>query len=368
MKTTKNAALTLFLILPVIFWQCSGTSGKEKAEEPVVANNMRRFNTTVVQPGTIDHSLNITGRVVPLQKIGIIAEVQGIARPTEKPLKEGVVFRQGQVLVSIDDTDFRYDLSAQKSQFLNAMVRIMSDLKLDYPDHFGEWNRYLSTIDVTRTLPELPEVQDAQLRYFLAANDVFNLYYSLKSKEETLRDFRIYAPFTGAVTRSDLDPGNLVTPGARLGEFIRTDRYEVQAAVSAGEIDRIKPGQVIELTSRAVQGQWQGKVSRIGKSVDASTQSVAVYLLVSGEDLKEGMYLEGKFATRAYENAVEIPGETLTRKNQVYVIEDSIVRLKDVVPLEFLENTVIVQGLAPGDQLITDPIQSPIQGIAAVSK
>ena len=367
MKMRKTAALMLCMALPIAYWQCTGTSGKEKEEGPV-AGNIRQFNTKVVQPADVDYSLNITGRVVPLQKIEIIAEVQGTALPTPKPLKEGLVFKKGEVLVSIDDADSRYNLSAQKSQFLNAMVRIMSDLKLDYPGHFDVWNEYLSSVNVDQPLPKLPEVADTQLRYFLAANDVFNRYYSIKSQEETLKDFKIYAPFTGAVTQANLDPGNLVSPGAKLGEFIRTDRYEVQAAVSVGDIHLIKPGQVIELTSKTVQGKWQGTVSRIGKSVNASTQSVSVYLLAKGSDLKEGMYLEGKFASHTYQDAVEIPKDILTRKNQVHVIEDSTVKLKNVSPIEFRESTVIVHGLAAGDRLITDIAQAPIQGLKAISR
>lgn len=367
MKMRKTAALLLCLTLPIVYWQCTGTSGKEK-EDTLMTTNIRQFNTKVVQPTALNYGLNITGRVVPLQKIEIIAEVQGTALPTKKPLKEGILFKKGEVLVAIDDADTRYNLSAQKSQFLNAMVRIMSDLKLDYPGHFSTWNAYLSSIHVDKPLPRLPEVNDIQLRYFLAANDVFNRYYSLKSQEETLKDFNIYAPFTGAVTQANLDPGNLVNPGAKLGEFIRTDRYEVQAAVSVGDIHLVQPGQVIELTSKTVQGKWEAKVSRIGKSVDASTQAVAVYLLASGRDLKEGMYLQGKFASHTYPDAVEIPKDILTRKNQVHVIEDSTVKLKNVSPLEFRDNTVIVQGLAAGDQLITDAVQAPIQGLKAISR
>lgn len=366
---TMSVTMYLFLLaLPAGFWQCTSSSGKEKEQKTVDADDIRRFNTMLVQPGEIEHKLNMTGRVAPLQKIDIIAQVQGIARPTTKLFKEGVVFQAGQVMVSIEDAEFRNNLTASKSQFLSSLVRIMSDLKIDYPSDFQHWNTYLSKLDVTQPLEELPKVEDAQLRYFLSANNIFDQYYAIKSQEEILDRYVIRAPFTGAVTQAFADPGGLVRPGARLGEFIRTDQYEVQAAVSAGDIHRVRPGQVIELSSKTVKGKWRGKVTRIGKSVDPSTQSVSVYLSVKGNDLKEGMYLEGKLGSDSYKNAVEIPKSILTRKNQVYIIKDSVVWLKSVTPLEFRDQTVIVQGLDANDGLITDPILSPVQGIIALPK
>ena len=368
MQTMRVTMYLFLLALPAGFWLCTSSSGKEKEEMAMKVGNIRRFNTLLVQPGEIEHKLNITGRVAPLQKIDVIAQVQGIAQPTARLFKEGVVFQAGQTLVSIEDAEFRNSLTASKSQFLSSLVRIMSDLKIDYPNDFQRWNTYLSKLEVTRSLEELPKVEDAQLRYFLSANNIFDQFYTIKSQEEILDRYVIRAPFTGAVTRAYVDPGGLVSPGARLGEFIRTDQYELQAAVSAGDIHRVRPGLVIELTSKTVHGKWKAKVTRIGKSVDSSTQSVAVYLSVKGDDLKEGMYLEGELGSGSYKNAVEIPKSMLTRKNQVYVIEDSVVRLKSVTPLEFRNQMVIVQGLALNDELITDTILSPVQGIIAASK
>ena len=367
----KTGKLTLYLLLGVtsaIFWQCSNTSGKETKKNPSATSYVRSFNTLKASPATIERSLNITGRVIPMQKIDVIAQVQGIAQPTARPFKAGVSFNRGDILIAIEDADFRYNLSAQKSRFLNALVRIMSDLKLDYPGHFDEWNTYLSTVDLDKPTPKLPETGDTQLRYFLAANDIFNLYYNLKSQEETLKDFIIHAPFYGAVTAAHLDPGDLVRPGIKLGEFIRTDVYEVKAAVSASDIHYLSPGQSIELYARNLDQKYKAKIDRFGQSIDPSTQAMAVYLKVKGKDLKEGMYLEAIVKTKSFNEAVEIPKDVITRENQVYIIHDAVVKLKDVRPLEFRENSVIVHGLSNGDQIITDRIISPVLGTKAVSK
>jgi hypothetical protein len=366
----KLAIYLLSFLLPGLLWQCSESSGEEQQTVDVTTSvaSVRQFTTVSAEPGPVKRQLSLTGRVVPLQKIDVVAQVQGVAETRRKPFEEGATFQKGEVLLSLEDDEFRNNLAAQKSQFLASLVRVMSDLKLDYPAAFKTWNQYLKNLDINRPLPALPDVEEEQLRYFLSANNIFNLYYSIKSQEETLAKYVIRAPFTGAVTQANVDAGALVSPGARLGEFIRTDQYEVQMAVSIEDLELIEVGQTIPLTSRGLRGEWEGTVNRIGKRVDPSTQSVSVYLLVSGEKLKEGMYLVGNLSSSTYENAVEVPKDALTRQNQVYVIEDSTVQLKNVTPLEYQETTVIVEGLAQNDQVITDPVTSPIQGITAVAK
>lgn len=333
-----------------------------------VVTSIRSFNTVQIEPAEVKGSTNITGRVIPFQKVEVVSQVQGIARGTAKPFKEGVDFKSGQVLVNIDSEEFRNNLTAQKSQFLSSLVRIMSDLKIDYPEEFETWNRYLESISIEKSIPQIPDVDRAQLRYFLSANNIYNLYYSIKSAEETLQKYQVRAPFDGTVVESTIDRGSLVRLNTKLGEFIRTDKYEIQASVSISAIQSIKEGLIIPFTSPDMNGKWDATVHRIGKRVDPATQAVTVYLTVSGEDLKEGMYLEGTLDANIYEDAVELSKELITRNNQVYLIKDSTVQLKNVELLAFNSGTVIVSGLDAGDRVIVDPIQSPVQGIVAVAK
>ena len=80
------------------------------------------------------------------------------------------------------------------------------------------------------------------------------------------------------------------------------------------------------------------------------------------------MYLEATVPTKSFSDAVEIPKDVLTRENQVYTIDNSVVRLKWVKPLEYRQNSVIVQGLSHGETVITDRILSPVLGTRATSK
>ncbi len=359
----KTRNTILLLLLSFLFWQCGEEPKQEKKKR-----DYKEFQTLTVQPEEVQSTLNLTGRIVPLQKVDIIAEVQGTARNTGKNFEEGTSFRKGELLLSLDDSKFRYNLNAQKSQFTSALVNAMADVQLDYPNEFSKWNAFLQRIDVEKPLPGLPEASSQQLKNFLNNKNIYNLYYNIKSQEETLRDYRIYAPFSGSVTMAMIDVGDLVRPGTKLGEFIRTDVYEVKAAVTASEVAQFNIGQDVELYVRNIDQKVTAKIKRIGTSVDAGTQAVNIFLEVPGKDLKEGMYVEANFVKGSFNNALEVDKDLISRENRVYVIKDSTVVAKEIKVLQTRENKSVITGLDEGDQMITEKVTNPIAGIKAVPK
>lgn len=365
MKNTAIRKLLIIIGISSILLSCGDTHDSDKLQEE--SNYVKRFNTVVVHPSQLEEQTSITGRVIAAQQIEVVAQVQGIARSTRKAFKPGERFKTGEPLVWIDDTEFRNNLIAQKSQFMASLVRIMSDLKLDFPAAFAEWQNYLDQVNVTRELPALPEASQPKLRYFLAANNIYSAYYNIKSQEETLSKYIIKAPFDGVVAKSAFDAGALIRPNTQLGSFFRTDQYEILASVSAADIPQLTVGDEVHFTAASTQQSWPARVKRISQQVDAATQAVSVYFITSGAGLKEGMYLEGQLKAMRYDRAVEISRALMTRNHQVYLISDSLVQLKSVEPLAYYQDKVIVRGLAQGDLLITDEVQASVQGIKAAA-
>ena len=367
MKTINLLLLNFIYLMPLgLIWSCS--SAPAQPGESKIVPKVRGFKTIVAAPGNITHEVNITGRVIPRQKIAVVAQVQGMAMKTTKPFEAGVSFKRGETLVAINDAEFRYNLNAKKSQFLSALVAIMADVEIDYPKQYPAWKTYLSKIIESKPLPLLPSVTDTQFRYFLSSRNIFTNYYQIKSQEDVLSRYRILAPFDGAVIEAAIDPGGLVQPGAQLGVFTATSQYELASAVSINDVESLQIGQTVAFTSRGTKKSWEGQVSRIDKRVDPSTQAVTVYFALSGDFLREGMYLEGALLKGYFEDVVELPRSLLSRQNQIHLIEDSTVILKAVNPVAIRSSTVVVSGLAAGDRVVAETVYSPIEGIKAIAK
>ncbi|WP_299362745.1 efflux RND transporter periplasmic adaptor subunit [Winogradskyella sp.] len=342
--------------------------GKQQKLVSDKSTDFQEFQAIQVSPAEIQNTINLTGRIVPIQKVDIIAEVQGTASLGLKPFKEGVSFRKGELMLSLDNSQFRYNLNSQRSQFLSSMVNTISDIQLDYPNEFPTWNRFLKQINVEERLPELPKTKNEQLRYFLNSRNIYNLFYSIRSKEEQLKDYYLYAPFSGTLKSTFIDEGNLVRPGVKLGEFIRTDSYEIKSAVTADKIDEFKIGQKVEFFARNINKKVEGVVKRIGKSLDVNTQSVNVYFRVSDHNLKEGMYVEADYPIGVFKEVVAIKNNLITRENRVHIIKDSMVVSKAVKVLKVKEAKSIVAGLNKGDVLVTEVSNKQIVGIKAIPK
>ena len=363
-----NRKIKLLTLIMITAYLIGGCASNEEEKTGKQVKDYKKVTVVSVKPETIRQNITITGVVRPLQTLEVVAQVQGIALGTQPSFREGIRFKKGQLLVHIDDSEFRNSLIAQKSQFVSSLVRIMSDLKIDYPSSFPVWETYLDHIDLARPLPELPEVTDKKLGYFLSANGIINTYYSIISQEKQLSKYRIYAPYDGVVTSDHFNRGSLIRPGVSLGKYNFTDTYEIVASVSVKDLANLQQAEEVVFQSKATGQQWSCALSRISEKVDASTQAVNVFFLARGAGLKEGMYLEAHLKLKAFDDAVQIPTSLITRSNQVFILKDSLIQLKSVEPLAYNSSSVIVKGLQAGDLLINEKIKSTLQGIKAISK
>ncbi len=304
----------------------------------------------------------ITGRVIPKNRTDIFAEVQGRILSGSKTFKEGVTFRRGETLLQIDFKEFSLNLESQKSAFFNTLTGMMPDLKADYPDNYQNWLQYIQNYQTGETLKPLPTTQSEGEKYFVTSNQVYSAYYAIKAQEERLRKYTISAPYNCMLTEARVDVGGLVSPGQSLGTIINIDQYELQAGVPLAVAALLKVGDQVSFQSNEIEGNWTGTVTRVNNLIDAKTQNVPVYFLVNGPSVKSGLYLEGSFGTKSYEHIFCVHNSTLTRDNQVRILQKEVIVNKPVQPVAYLRDSVLVKGLENGDQLILNQFDMPVVG------
>jgi membrane fusion protein (multidrug efflux system) len=120
----------------------------------------------------------------------------------------------------------------------------------------------------------------------------------------------------------------------------------------------------VKLFSEDIDGEWTGKVRRISEQIDPQTQTVGVYIGVTGKNLREGMYLRGQAAAKALNNVVEIDRDLLINEKEVYAVQnDTLLVLIPVTIQKFNRETVIVSGLPDGTQLLTSDVAGAYDGM-----
>ena len=323
----------------------------------------RAVRTLVVQNGPVRLSIPITGRLRATDRMLINAEVGGTLQRTGKTFREGYAFRQGEVLFRIDNSEVRAQLNAQQSAFLRTLVQLIPDLRLDLPEVSAKWEAYLKTVPVDGQLPVLPELDSEQERNYLAGRGVLDQYYNIRAVYERLEKFTITAPFDGVVVNAAVEPGTIVTPGTRLGEFIAPGSLELETAIGAGELDLVKVGDTLRLTSTEGPGTWLGRIIRIGEVIDATTQTVRLFVGVQGKGLRDGQYLSGTIEAGTLSDAVSVPRSALLENGALYSVKDSALVERSVDVLHQGVERAAVRGLVDGETVVIDRMSGAHEGM-----
>lgn len=335
---------------------------KGKGEQKVNASSPSIINVPVINSSSRDITANITftGNVIPEDKIDIYAEVSGILLYAPKEFKTGVQFKKGETLVKIDDAEFAQSLRSQRSRFASSLSQVIADISVDYPNEVEEWSAYLNAYDAMKPIEKLPQVSNDKLKLFITGRGIYSDYFAIKQSEERLLKYTIKAPFTGTVTRSNIDRGTLVRANQMLGEYIKSGVYEIEASVPVNEVSYINVGDKVNLEfSDDIKSNLTATVKRINSSIDSATQTVLVYLSVKSDNLLTGQFVKGNIAGKKFENAMIISRDILVRDNMIFVIKDSVATLQEIDVLARLGDDIIISSI--GDDLeIINEFRNPV--------
>jgi membrane fusion protein (multidrug efflux system) len=311
----------------------------------------------------IPSALEIQGALVAFDKIDIFAEVSGTLLETARPFKVGSYFPKGSLLIKVDEREAKLNLLAQKSTLLNSITQLMPDLKIDYPESFQNWKNYLDQFDAEKPLAAFPEAVTDQEKYFIASRNLYTQYYNIQSLEERLDKYKLFAPFGGVITQSSINSGALVRAGQKLGELMNSNTYELEVTVPLSDLKYIKPGYKVSLYSDDIEGSWSGKIKRINDQVESNTQTVKVFISVSGKGLREGMYMRGEIEGSFIQNAILLPRELLIDQNKVYHVQDTILTTMLVDVVKITEGGAIVRGIPDGTPLLKTLFPGAFDGL-----
>ncbi len=364
-------------------------SQKEPAPRIPPTSRIKQVRYQRVENQDLPIRIRITGPLTARDRIELFSEVGGIYLKGEKSFREGVYFKEGETMVRIDDREYTLGVKAAKSALMNQITVLLPDLKTDYPESFPQWQAYLREMSMDEPLPELPEPQSEQERYFISARNLYNQYYNIRSQEARADKYRIEAPFSGKVSSSLINEGTLVRVGQKLGEFVNPYVYEMEAAVSLKDLSYVRPGSTVSLEATDMQGKWTGRVIRISDVIDPNTQTAKLFVSVSGRDLREGMYLEGTIEGSSLAEVSEIDRSLMIDDSSLYVVVDveesplanqaasssdstqatapTVIQGKlqahQVEAVQYTQNTVFVRGLPEGAYLVNEPLSDAYEGL-----
>lgn len=337
--------------------------------KPVPPKNEKRTKVLFVKAEKAnyrqhDFQMAYHGRVQTAETVSLSAEVSGKILPGDIPFKEGQTFTKGQLLVRIYHEDALAALRSSRSNFLQLLSSVLPDIKIDFPDAYTQWSAFFNGISMDKDLPELPVFTSEKERVFMASKGVLTQYYAIQQKEITFKKYMLYAPFNGAFKQVNKQVGAVAGMSAELAKLIRTDKLEVVVPVDPKHKAWIKNGMEVSLQNKS-GSVVTGKVTRIANFVDPASQSVNIYVAVSGKQAKlllEGEYVEATFISSESVNAIALPREAILNGESVYVINEGKLHKQNVHVEAYLEDAVLVSGVKEGVQIVSESLIDVSEG------
>lgn len=362
MRKIILSILGLLLIIGSVLFSKTLIDNKKKPK-PVVKKVIKSVLIDTVQNRIVPIVIPANGRLIAKQRIELYSEVQGIFKGGKHLFKAGQTYQKGERLISIDATEHYANVQSAKSNLYNTIAAIMPDLRLDFVEVYPKWQAYLNKFDMEKETPYLPKMTSDKENYFITGRGIVSSYYNVKNLEQRLDKHNITAPFTGILTEALATEGSLIRNGQKLGEFINPSVYEMEIPVSKSYAHVLEVGEQVALSNLDKTENYEGVITRINGSIDATTQTISVFVEVNHPNLKEGIYLEALINAQKIENAIEISRNLLIDNQEIFYIKNNALAKMSVHPVYFSDTKVILQNIPNGTVILNSPIPGAYNGM-----
>lgn len=340
----------------------------KKAPDKKTTKTIKSITTTLVSNSSLPIQIQSTGSIMAKDRAVLYSEVQGIFQQTSKPFKAGVRYSNGQALIRINNSEYAASVKSQRINFKSLIIGTLADIQFDYPAELTAWKNYANSISSDNSLPSMPKVTNENFSNYLSGKSIFGNYYTIKNLETRLAKYTITAPFSGVLVEANITPGTLISPGQKLGEFIRTGIYELELNVNASLTDFLKLGKKVTLFNTDKTSTYEGTVSRINSQIDRASQTVKLFVEVRSNELSEGEYLEADINAQNIDNVLEINRTLIVDESYVFLVKDSLLIKQPISIVHSSQNSIIVKGLTDSSELVATPVPGGYEGMKVIVK
>ena len=354
-------------------------------------------NTTMVERGTIQATVDALGRVEPKKQLGLATRITGTV--DEILVQEGDKVRQGQALLKLDALQYQDAVDRAERTLALARLRMEEALEAPSASQIKVVEARLRRATVARqnaqsdydeiaddpdadSSDEAVDLQVAKLEYQLAKAEFdrvmegtshVELEYlkgqikdakaALQQAQDRLEHTRIRAPFDGTVLRVEPLVGQLVFDGSILIQFADLTRLQINAEINEIDIPSIAQGQEVSIRLDAFANRLlSGHVNQVlpGATDTRGATTYRAYITFDCESLpvRPGMGANLTITTQTVKDALLIPQRAVVRVglNQIVQVYRKG-RFQKTIITTGLSNEIYVQvlaGLEKGEIILLD--------------
>ncbi|RJG49439.1 efflux RND transporter periplasmic adaptor subunit [Motilimonas pumila] len=390
----KNSAISPWLarsgrfILPLIIVAISVfvaqylmANKPEAKKRPQAKSAKVQVEVVTLSPQPYQVKVASFGTISPRSQGALVSQVASTVNSLSDSFAVGGFFEQGDVLLTLDQRDFKAAKSIADASLVEAKLALAEE-QARAAQAKRDWQRLGKGSKANELVLRKPQLAAAQAA-------VSSAKAKLEQAKLDLERTVIRAPYAGRVLQKHVDLGQFINSGTQLANIYAVDYVEVrlplnssqQAVIDLPELYRqgqAEPAQP-QVTIAAQFGRdsfhWQGQIVRTEGALD--TNSRQLYAIARIDDpygvvnqdkppLKIGQFVDAKITGKTLQNVFVLPRHAVYQSRQVIVFENGTLQRKDVsVRWADDEHFVIDSGLTAGQMLVTTPLGNVISGTQA---
>jgi len=357
--------------------------------------------------------MSANGKITPSEEVSVVSKVSGKVAGVN--VKEGSVVKQGDVLVTLEQTDYQQQINQAQAAIAGAQARLrdtkagarteqlqqlssgLQQAEATLRVSESNYNRMktlfdsgaLSAAELEKSTLDLEKarsaVEQSKAGYDLAKAgptsdtvaalqaEVSRLNSSLEMAKNGYDNTVIHSPISGIVAKKNINPGEMAGAGAPLLVVVDMNEVKVEASVSQDQINNVKVGSSVDVKVGSLGGKvMTGTVEFVSPISDTNSTSFPIKVKVANPDglLRAGMVAELVLQGQA-EQGTKIPTTAVLEKDgkhYIYMIDQDVVHEVEVtVGGASGDWTTVTAGVKDNDQLVLNPTDKLSEGSKVIA-
>jgi RND family efflux transporter MFP subunit len=301
-----------------------------------------------IKKGVFKNPFEVQGIVESDRNVLVSPEVP--AKIVRLHIKEGQKVSKGQVIATLDG-------STANAQ-INELEGSMELAKLNFEKQERLWNQNIGS----------------EMQYLQAKNQYEQLQNAIQTAQTQLGKYSLRSPISGTVDEVMANEGEFVgsMTGGPVARIVNLSEIKIVASASETYLGKLKVGQEVSLSFPSIQLNTTEKVSAISNVINPNNRTFSFYVKPTKYIKMMKPNLLAMITAHDYEanDAISVPTKLIRVANGqhfIYTIKTNgnkrIVQ-KSIIQIDkqFPNKTIIKSGLAPGDMVITEGVNSVIVG------
>lgn len=318
-----------------------------------------------IKPTQYQVMIDSFGTVKPRTESALVAQVAGQINFVSDAFRDGGFFEKGDVLVTIDDRDYRAEMKIAESSLINAKQSLLEE-QARVEQALVDWKRLGNGKEPSDLVLRKPQLESAKAQ-------VLSAQAQLDKAQLKLERTQIVAPYAGRILKKKVDLGQVISNNSQLADIYAVDYVEIRLPIKNNDLALVNLPEeyrnsengsnkvpVLFQSDLIGRQQWQGEVVRTEGAIDDNAQQLHIVAQIANPyqnsgaaPVKIGQYVTAQIQGKTIDDAMVIPNSAIYQGSYVYIVKDGVLLRKEIITRwQNSKDALIERGLEFGDKLV----------------